>query len=98
MFLISEHVGVSMRMVAIVSSVIFFFMMLPLATKVKEHNVELKNTEDENAAEHCGIADDGQRKRRSLFLLRREAESAVSECALVSVEQHDVCSHGLSLP
>ena len=57
MFLISEHVGVSMRMVAIVSSVIFFFMMLPLATKVKEHNVELKNTEDENAAEHYTFRD-----------------------------------------
>ena len=42
MFLISEHVGFSMRAVAIVSSVIFFIMMLPLATKVKEHNVELK--------------------------------------------------------
>lgn len=57
MFLISEHVGVSMRAVAIVSSVLFFFMMLPLATKVKEHNVELKNTEEEKSAEHYSFRD-----------------------------------------
>ena len=57
MLLISEHVGFSMRSVAVVSSVLFFFMMLPLATKVKEHNVELKNTEDENSAQHYGFKD-----------------------------------------
>ena len=57
MLLISEHVGLSMRLVAIVSSVLFFFMMLPLATKVKEHNVELKNTEEENSAEHYSFRD-----------------------------------------
>ena len=57
MLLISEHVGLSMRLVAIVSSVIFFFMMLPLATKVKEHNVDLKNTEEENSAEHYSFRD-----------------------------------------
>ena len=57
MLLISEHVGLSMRLVAIVSSVLFFFMMLPLATKVKEHNVELKNTEEEDSAEHYSFRD-----------------------------------------
>lgn len=57
MLLISEHVGLSMRLVAIVSSVIFFFMMLPLATKVTEHNVELRNTEEENSAEHYSFKD-----------------------------------------
>ena len=57
MFLISEHVGLSMRLVAIVSSVIFFFMMLPLASKVKEHNTELKNTEDESSMEHYSFRD-----------------------------------------
>ena len=57
MALISEHVGFSIRMVAIVSSVIFFFMMLPLALSVKEHNVELKNTEDENSAQHYTFRD-----------------------------------------
>lgn len=57
MFLISEHVGLSMRAVAIVSSVIFFFMMLPLATKVKEHNAVLKNAENEEASQHYTFRD-----------------------------------------
>ena len=56
-FLISEHAGFSMRGVAIVSSVIFFFMMLPLATGVKEHNVELKNAEDDKDTENYTFRD-----------------------------------------
>ncbi len=55
--LISEHVGFSIQSVAIVSSVIFFFMMLPLATKVKEHNVELKNAEDEQSTQRYTFRD-----------------------------------------
>lgn len=57
MLLISEHVGFSIRSVAIVSSVIFFFMMLPLATKVKEHNVELKNAENEQETQRYTFRD-----------------------------------------
>ena len=57
MFLVSEHVGLSMRMVAVVSSIIFFFMMLPLTTKVTEHNVELKNAVDEEASDHYTLKD-----------------------------------------
>lgn len=57
MALISEHMGLSMRLVAIVSSVIFFFMMLPLATKVKEHNAVLKNAENEEASKHYTFRD-----------------------------------------
>lgn len=57
MLLISEHVGFSMRSVAIVSSVIFFIMMLPLATKVKEHNAELKNAESGKDTEHYSFRD-----------------------------------------
>lgn len=57
MLLISEHVGVSMRLVAIVSSVLFFFMMLPLATGVKEHNAELKNTEDASETRRYSFRD-----------------------------------------
>ncbi len=55
--LISEHVGFSIQSVAVVSSVIFFFMMLPLATKVKEHNVELKNAEEEQATQRYTFRD-----------------------------------------
>ena len=57
MALISEHMGQSMRLVAIASSVIFFFMMLPLATKVKEHNAVLKNAENEEASKHYTFRD-----------------------------------------
>lgn len=55
--LISEHVGLPIQAVALVSSVLFFFMMLPLATKVKEHNAELKNTEEAQSAEHYSFKD-----------------------------------------
>ena len=55
--LISEHVGLSIQTVALVSSVLFFFMMLPLATKVNEHNAELKNAENEKATEHYSFKD-----------------------------------------
>ena len=57
MFLISEHVGVSIRTVAICSSILFFFMMLPLSKGVKEHNVELKNTQNEKSAVHYSFRD-----------------------------------------
>ena len=55
--LISEHVGLPIQAVALVSSVLFFFMMLPLATKVKEHNAELKNAEEAQSAEHYSFKD-----------------------------------------
>lgn len=44
---ISEYVGASIQSVALVSSVIFFFMMLPLARGVKEHNTVLANVDPE---------------------------------------------------
>ena len=57
MALVSEHIGFSMRSVAIVSSLIFFFMMLPLASGVKEHNVELKNAQEEGNARSYTLRD-----------------------------------------
>lgn len=45
-FLISEYVGLSVSSVAIVSAVVSFFFMLPLATDVKEYNAGLKNVEN----------------------------------------------------
>jgi len=42
---ISEHVGIGIREVALVSSVAFFFMMLPLGRGVKEHNTTLANAD-----------------------------------------------------
>lgn len=42
---ISEYVGIAIRDVALVSSVVFFFMMLPMGKGVKEHNVTLANVD-----------------------------------------------------
>ena len=44
---ISEMVGIPIRTVAIVSSVAFFLMMLPMCKGVKEHNVALANVDPE---------------------------------------------------
>lgn len=44
--LVSSKVGLPLVWVAIVSAIIFFFMMLPLTKGVKEHNVELANVSD----------------------------------------------------
>ena len=46
-FLISEYVGMSIKSVAIYSGIIFLISMIPLAVKVKEHNPELKNVEED---------------------------------------------------
>ena len=46
MVLVSEYVGIPLRLVALVSSVIFFFMMLPIATKVREYNTDLANVNE----------------------------------------------------
>lgn len=45
--LISESVGISVRDMALVFLVIYSICMIPLVTKVKEHNAELKNVEKE---------------------------------------------------
>ncbi len=44
---ISEYVGIAIRDVALVSSVVFFFMMLPMGQGVKEHNVTLANVDSQ---------------------------------------------------
>ena len=49
--LISEHVGLSVISVAIVSAVIFLAAMIPMATSVKEHNVGLKNVAEDKKEE-----------------------------------------------
>ncbi len=54
-FLMSEFVGVPIRNIATVSSVIFFVMMLPLNRGVKEHNTVLANADGEN--EHYSLKD-----------------------------------------
>lgn len=48
-FLMSEKVGVPLKDIAIGSSLIFLVLMLPMVFKVREHNTELKNVDQENA-------------------------------------------------
>ncbi len=49
---ISEYVGIPIRFVALISSVIFLVMMLPLAFGVKEHNTTLANVDPEENKEY----------------------------------------------
>lgn len=49
MVCVSEYVGIPLRLVALVSSVLFFFLMLPLAFHVREHNTVLVNVEEDEA-------------------------------------------------
>lgn len=53
--LISEHVGLSVISVAIVSAVIFLAAMIPMAIAVKEYNVGLKNVEEEKKEEKYSL-------------------------------------------
>ena len=55
--LISESVGLSITSVAVVSSLIFLVMMLPMCFKVKEHNTELKNVAVEEKSEKYTLKD-----------------------------------------
>lgn len=51
-FLVSEYVGLSIRAVGIGVTLIFAALMVPLALKGKEHNVELKNVESDKQEEY----------------------------------------------
>ena len=70
MVLISESVGFSIRSVAVVGSVIFLVMMLPLALSVKEHNTLLTNVGEEDN-KHYSLKDMWEcvRTNKYLFVL-----------------------------
>ena len=55
--LISESVGVPLRSVGIWGSVIFLILMIPMVSKVKEYNTDLKNVEQEGSQEKYTIKD-----------------------------------------
>lgn len=56
-FLISEAVGFSVTSVAVGACIIFFIMMLPMCSKVTEHNMELKNVPVENNSGKYSLKD-----------------------------------------
>ncbi len=79
--LISESVGFSIRSVAVVSSVILFIFMLPLAFGVKEHNTELKNV-DEEKSQHYTFSDMINCIKTNRYLLVLLLSSVVSQCLM----------------
>lgn len=56
-FLLSEKVGVPLKDIAIVGSLVFLVFMLPMAFKVQEHNTDLKNVEHEGTQEKYSFKD-----------------------------------------
>ena len=55
--LLSEKVGVPMKNIGIVGAVIFLAFMLPMVFKVHEHNIALKNVENEGSQENYSFKD-----------------------------------------
>jgi len=55
--LISESVGAPLTTVCIVGALVFLVMMIPMVFKVHEHNVELKNIENEESQEKYTFKD-----------------------------------------
>lgn len=55
--LMSESVGIPLKTIAITSALIFLVFMVPMVFKVREHNMELKNVEDEGAQEKYSFKD-----------------------------------------
>ena len=55
--LMSESVGIPLKTIAITSSLIFLVFMVPMVFKVREHNMELKNVEEEGAQEKYSFKD-----------------------------------------
>ena len=55
--LLSEKVGVPLKDIGIVGSLIFLLFMMPMVFKVHEHNTELKNVEQEGSQEKYSFKD-----------------------------------------
>lgn len=55
--LVSESVGVPLKTIGIGGALIFLFLMLPMVTKVKEYNTELKNAEKAGSQEKYTFKD-----------------------------------------
>ncbi|MCM1220165.1 MAG: MFS transporter [Lachnospiraceae bacterium] len=76
---ISEYVGFSIRSVAIVSSVIFFVMMLPLVGGVKEHNSELKNVDPEENEKYT-LKDMWNCVKTNKYLMVLMVSTVITQC------------------
>lgn len=76
---ISEHVGFSIKSVALVSSVIFFIMMLPLVGGVKEHNSELKNVDPEENEKYT-LRDMWKCVKTNKYLMVLMVSTVITQC------------------
>ena len=76
---ISEYIGFSIRNVALVSSVIFFFMMLPLAKGVKEHNTVLANVDPEEN-ETYSFRDMWNCVKTNKYLMILQVSTVITSC------------------
>ena len=76
---ISEHVGIGIREVALVSSVAFFFMMLPLGRGVKEHNTTLANV-DPKETEKYSLKDMWTCIKTNKYLMLLLLSTVITSC------------------
>lgn len=79
MVMISEYVGVPIKWVALISSVIFFIMMLPLAFGVKEHNTVLANVDPEES-ERYSLKDMWNCVKTNKYLIILMVSTIVTSC------------------
>ena len=76
---ISEAVGIPIRSVALVSSVAFFFMMLPMCKGVKEHNPGLANV-DPSENEKYTLKDMWNCIKTNKYLMIMLVSTVVNQC------------------
>lgn len=76
---ISEVVGIPITTVALVSSVIFFIMMLPLAGGVKEHNAVLANVDPEENEKYT-LKDMWNCVKTNKFLMIILLSTVITQC------------------
>ncbi len=78
-FLMSEYVGLPIKYIALGSSLIFFFMMLPLNHGVKEHNTVLANANEEET-EHYSLKDMFHCIKTNKYLLVLLLSTVITAC------------------
>ena len=79
--MISEYVGASIRLVAIVSSVLFVIFMFPLALDVKEHNTGLANVDPKDREKYT-FRDMWNALKTNKYLLVLLLSTVVYQCLM----------------
>ncbi len=79
MAMISEYVGVPIKWVALVSSIVFLVMMFPLAFGVKEHNTVLANVDREQEEKYT-FKDMWHCVRTNRYLMLLMLSTVITSC------------------